>query len=140
MGGEYSSVKEVLRLQLLAARHADSPSVLDGLELVEPAVEEEPAEATPESGADLRCTFCEEGLVKGLFGKDYECAVCHGTGFDLSKPVAVIKYLLGGGRKLRKHYNDLRRESREFRDMWSPEEIKARKEAIFCEKHSSRFD
>lgn len=105
-------------------------------------IEYQPLNAAPkaEEGSPLKCCFCNgTGMVGGLFSKN-GCATCDETGYDLTDPVTVIKYLLAGGRKLRQIHQSMKRDAREFRDMWSEEEIKARTETRWVEKHHSRFD
>lgn len=104
-----------------------------------PPLDAEPrAEAV--EGAPFKCSFCNgTGMVGGLFSK-CGCAACDETGYDLSDPVAVIKHLLAGGRKLRQIHQSMKRDHREFRGLWSEEEIKARAETKWVEKHHSRFD
>lgn len=122
--------------ELQAARRLNLPSILDGMSL-EVAPEPDPSTELP---ALRPCPGgCNKGMVQGLLSK-YECAVCDGTGFDMSDPVTVVKALMVGVNKLRKHTKDVKREFREFRWMWSEDEIKARRELLHAEKHHSRFD
>ena len=91
-------------------------------------------------GAPAKCSFCEgTGMVGGLFSK-YGCGVCEETGYDLSDPVAVIKHLLAGGRKLRQQFQAHQRETKVLRELIGEEEIKRRQEEAWVEKHHSRFD
>lgn len=123
---------------LQAARRHNMPSILEGMSL-KVAPEPEP-DSSVERPALRPCPGgCNKGMVQGLLSK-YECAVCDGTGFDMSDPVAVVKALMAGVNKLRKHTKDVKREFREFRGMWTEDELKARREMLHAEKHHSRFD
>lgn len=122
---------------LKAAREARHGSVLEGF-----TVAKEPSNANENDPVrkPLRsCHDCDKGLIQGLFAK-YECSACHGTGYELDDPIEVIKALIAGGKKLRKLYRDQAREFREFKGMWTEQEIEQRTETKFVEKHHSRFD
>lgn len=120
-----------------AGKESRHSSILDSFKL--PQEEVVDAGESHKTTQIQRCPLCEQGLYQGIFGKS-ECAACHGTGFDLSDPVNLIRGLVAGGRKLRKEYQGLKREFREFKGMWTEDEIKRRAEALFVAKHSSRFD
>ncbi|ANT70208.1 hypothetical protein [Aeromonas hydrophila] len=93
-------------------------------------------------GAPAKCWYCSgTGAVDGLFGtKKNDCHVCEATGYDLSDPVAVIKLLLAGGRKLRMQFQAHRREMRELRELVGEDTIQRLQEAAWVKKHHSRFD
>lgn len=121
-------------------REASMPSVqLPIIQTSEPA---EPA--APPDGQTLpeQCWYCGgSGQVEALLGsKKCDCNVCDGTGYDLADPVLVIKHLLAGGRKLRKRYQTLQRETRELRELVGEDTIKSLQEAAWVKKHASRFD
>lgn len=122
---------------LKAAKEARHGSVLDGF-----VVENEPDKASgkePDRKPLRPCPSCDKGMVQGLFAK-FECSVCHGTGYELDDPIEVIKALIAGGKKLRKLYRNQAMELREFKGMWTAQEIEQRAETLFAAKHHSRFD
>lgn len=122
---------------LKAAREAKHGSVLE--RFAAPSTQEEASNGEPDRKPLRKCPGCKDGLYEGLFGKT-ECAACAGTGFELDDPIEVIKGLIAGGKKLRKLYRAQAREFREFKGMWTEQEIKQRTETLFAEKHHSRFD
>lgn len=143
-GEQVSSAAAFKRRQLEKLRRAKqeaAPSVLErfNAEVLRPdASEPEP------DGKPGKCPNCGgSGQVAGLL-KAYDCYLCEGTGYDLSDPVVVIKFLQAGGRKLKKMYKSLASEHRFFRGLWSAEEIKERQQMasdrFISEHHSSRFD
>lgn len=129
---------------LQVAREAMHGSVLDGFTHspeLDAATKNDPGRKPLRS-----CPDCDKGMVQGLFTK-YECSACHGTGYELDDPIEVIKALIAGGKKLRKLHRELARELREFKVMWTEQEIGEREEKMkrlaefaHCEKHHSRFD
>jgi hypothetical protein len=122
---------------LKAAKEARHGSVLDGFVV---ASEPDDANRNELDRKPLRpCPACDKGMVQGLFAK-FECSVCHGTGYELDDPIEVIKALIAGGKKLRKLYRNQAMELREFKGMWTAQEIEQRAETLLAAKHHSRFD
>lgn len=92
------------------------------------------------------CANCNGiGTVPGLLhGAKFECYLCHGTGYDLTDPVRVIKHLQAEHSKLEAKYRSLLRRARRFFELWTADEIEARRADVanrhIQEHHSSRFD
>ena len=134
---------------LISQRAERSGSILDGLPIVAMEPAKEAQEGDPLQGAvPPKCGYCKgEGKVAGMFGKNYECHLCSGTGYDLSDPVAIIQYLQAEGRKLKGQCKAIINHHKKFRSMWSCEEVanrieaeRRRAEMEHFAKHSSRFD
>ena len=92
------------------------------------------------------CANCSGiGTVPGLLhGAKLECYLCHGTGYDLTDPVQAIKHLQAEHSKLDGKYRSLLRRARRFFELWTTEEIEARRADVanryIQEHHASRFD
>ncbi|EGQ9864776.1 hypothetical protein MZJ31_004448 [Vibrio parahaemolyticus] len=95
---EISDIKRSQLEQRQRERDERSPSILDTFEGIE-LTDEREALANRLQDADVtlddkpdRCPTCNgTGYTKSLFSK-WECCSCFGTGYDLSDPVAVIKW------------------------------------------------
>ncbi|CAH0543142.1 hypothetical protein [Vibrio marisflavi] len=71
-------------------RDKNNPSILDSF----PKVQDKPEPAKPKTAGDKlkKCPSCDGSKkIEGLF-RSFECAVCEGTGYDLSDHVNIIKY------------------------------------------------
>ena len=92
------------------------------------------------------CANCDGiGTVPGLLhGAKFECYLCHGTGYDLTDPVLAIKHLQAEHANLNAKYKSLLWRARRFFELWTAEEIEARRADVanryIQEHHSSRFD
>lgn len=123
-------------------REAAAPALqLPAIQPTEPAASPDD-QAAPSNGVPDRCWYCGgSGKVEALIGsKKCDCNLCDGTGYDLSNPVLVIKYLLTGGHKLRKQFQAHQREMRELRELVGEDTIKRLQEDAWIKKHASRHD
>lgn len=123
-------------------REAAAPAMqLPAIQPTEPVTSPDD-QANTSNGVPDRCWYCGgNGKVEALIGsKKCDCHLCDGTGYELSNPVLVIKYLLAGGHKLRKQFQAHQREMRELRELVGEDTIKRLQEAAWVKKHASRFD
>ncbi|EGR1298301.1 hypothetical protein EAF56_20150 [Vibrio alginolyticus] len=91
---ESISLKAAALIQRKQKRDEENSSVLDslGLEPVGTPMEMQDVEDVDISTPPAKCPTCNGSkYVKSLFSK-WECAECYGTGFDMSNPIAVIKW------------------------------------------------
>lgn len=91
---ENTSIKAAALAMRQKNRDENNGSILDsmGLEAEVVSMELEDVDRVDISNPPDKCTTCDgKKYVKSLFSQ-WECASCFGTGFDLSNPVAVIKW------------------------------------------------
>lgn len=91
---ESISLKAAALIQRKQKRDEENSSVLDslGLEPVSAPMEMQDVEDVDISTPPAKCVTCNGSkYVKSLFSM-WECAECFGTGFDMSNPIAVIKW------------------------------------------------
>lgn len=140
MNEELLAFKRQQRSALAGRKSEIVASVLDNfkIEITTPA--SIAAEAEAKINGIAKCSHCHgTGMVAGLFSR-YECHVCDGTTFDLSDPIALIKHLLNGGRKLRVKYNAKVRELEDVIELMGPEEVERKRELRWAKSINSAFD
>lgn len=102
-----------------------------------------PPEVVPEKPKP--CFYCNGSLkVKTLFSGFVECGSCHGTGIDMEDKDAALAYLTYHVKKTKRGYFELFDRFKAYREemaqLFSEDEVKRRRDSLFAEKHSSRFD
>lgn len=105
-------------------RDQQNGSILDALGLEACTVQMEMADVEQVDIAipPPKCTECNgTKVVKSLFSK-WECASCFGTGFDLSNPIAVIKWQDACLAWSKREITGLRQKVREMSDTRTKEE------------------
>lgn len=140
MSDESIAFKREQSAMLRSRRMQSAPSITERfkIEITTPA--SQAADAAEKKAGIKKCSHCHgTGMVAGLFSR-YECHVCDGTTFDLSDPVALIKHLLAGGRKLRIQYNAKDRELKDVIELMGPEEVERKRELRWANSINSAFD
>jgi len=137
---ESIAFKRQQREALLGRKQQELPSVLESFHIKFDTPASIAAEAAEKKAGVQKCPNCHgTGIVSGLFSKS-ECYLCDGTGFDLSDPVALVKHLLTGGRKLRLMFNAKKRELDDLVLLVGEDEISRLKDIKQGNEINSRFD
>lgn len=140
MSDEIVDFKRQQLSMLRSRRIQEAPSVLERFKVEITTPVSQAADAAEKKSGVEKCPHCHgTGMVHGLFSAS-ECYLCDGTGFDLSDPVALIKHLLAGGRKLRIQYNAKVRELKDVIELMGPEEVERKRELRWAKSINSAFD
>jgi RecJ-like exonuclease len=97
MEGE-GNPKSLYLKELIEKRNEKNVSILDTFDIHDDALEISESDAlTSEGTVDIhcppeKCPTCKgKGQTKGLFSF-FECIACHGTGYDMTNPLYVIRW------------------------------------------------
>lgn len=115
---ENISYKAMALIQRQEKRDRENGSVLDALGLEADAV---PMEMADVENVDIsippaKCPTCNGTKVYRSVFSSWECAACFGTGFDLSNPIAVIKWQAACMDWSKKQIKSLCQKNRELSD------------------------
>ncbi|MCG6387468.1 hypothetical protein [Vibrio fluvialis] len=121
---ENISHKAAALIQRQMKRDQENGSILDalGLEVDSPTLEMADVESVDISNPPPKCAMCNGAkVVRAIFSK-WECSACFGTGFDLSNPIAVIKWQNACLDWSKGEITGLRQKNRELADTRTKEE------------------